>query len=336
MTVTIILITFLFFSYYFLCQNHIKYENKMFYLILFIFFSIVLRLLIPININKDYIGYYELYNYDKPENILSFLTSEPYLFIIYKFFELFTSNKINIIESIYWFNLLISLYFYIWLASKKDIELWKKVVIFVFYYFLTSYVVLRNAPVYYIYSYFFYFSFRSINYRKIILSPFIHLSSVPLLILSFYKSKKYFKYLFLVLLIFIPIFIVIVFPIINSIVELKFFLNKVDDYAEGMSEVSVFHKIYFCFITGLLIITWFNIKEKLFHPLIFTTFFIYYITFFINPVIGFRFSPYVIFALLLNNFKGNYNFPGLNKVFNFLIILLLPYFIFTYIDTHHI
>jgi len=336
MTVTIILITLLFFTYYLLCQNHIKYENKIIYSIVFIFFSIGLRFIIPININKDYIGYFELYNYEKPENLFSFLTSEPYLFVLYKFFELFTSNKIYIIECIYYFNFLISLYFYIWLAFKRDIVLWKKVVIFAFYYFLTSYVVLRNAPVYYIYSYFFYSSFRNINFRKIILSPFMHLSSVPLLLLMFYKSKNYFKYLFLVLSICIPIFIFILLPIINSIVELNYFLNKVNDYAEGMSEVSVFHKIYFCFITGLLIITWFNIKQKLFHPLIFTTFFIYFITFFINPVIGFRFSPYVILALVLNNFKGHFNAPLLNKGFNLTIILLLPYFIYTFIDTHHI
>ena len=336
MTLPIILISSLYFNYYFLCQNHIKYQNKVFYLILFIFLSIVLRLLIPTDINKDYIGYYELYNYDNPENILSFLISEPYLFIIYKFFELFTSNKRIIIECIYWFNLLISVYFYIWLAFKKDIELWKKVVIFVFYYFLTSYIVLRNAPVYFIYSYFFYYSFRALKYRKIFLSPFMHLSSVPFLLLLFYKSKNYFKYLFLALILFIPILFIVVFPIIDSIEELQKSLNKVDAYTEGGSEVGVFHKIYFCFITLLFIISWLNIKKKLFHPIIITTFIIYYISFFINPVIGFRFSPYIILVLLLNNFEGKYNFPALTKDLNLIIILLLPYFIFTFIDTHHL
>jgi len=336
MIVTTLLISILFFNYYFLCQNHIKYENKVFYLILFIFLSIVLRLLIPTDINKDYIGYYELYNYNNPENILSFLISEPYLFIIYKFFELFTTNKRIIIECIYWFNLLISLYFYIWLAFRKDIELWKKVVIFVFYYFLTSYIVLRNAPVYFIYSYFFYYSFRAIQYRKIFFSPFMHLSSAPFLLLLFYKSKNYFKYLFLALILFIPILFIVVLPIIDSIEELQQSLNKVDAYTEGGSEVGVFHKIYFCFITLLFIFSWLNIKKKLFHPIIITTFIIYYISFFINPVIGFRFSPYIILVLLLNNFEGKYNFPALTKVLNLIIILLLPYFIFTFIDTHHL
>lgn len=336
MMLTIIFISILFFNYYFLCQNHIKHENKVFYLLLFILLSIVFRLLIPTDINKDYIGYYELYNYDNPENILSFLISEPYLFIIYKFFELFTSNKRIIIECIYWFNLLISIYFYIWLAFRKDIELWKKVVIFVFYYFLTSYIVLRNAPVYFIYSYFFYYSFRAIQYRKIFFSPFMHLSSVPFLLLLFYKSKNYFLYLSLALLLFIPILFFVVFPIIDSIEELQQSLNKVDAYTEGESEVGVFHKIYFCFITLLFIISWLNIKKKLFHPLIITTFIIYYISFFINPVIGFRFSPYIILVLLLNNFEGKYNFPALTKVLNLIIILLLPYFIFTFIDTHHL
>jgi len=164
----------------------------------------------------------------------------------------------------------------------------------------------------------------------------MHLSSAPFLLLLFYKSKNYFKYLFLALILFIPILFIVVLPIIDSIEELQQSLNKVDAYTEGGSEVGVFHKIYFCFITLLFIFSWLNIKKKLFHPIIITTFIIYYISFFINPVIGFRFSPYIILVLLLNNFEGKYNFPALTKVLNLIIILLLPYFIFTFIDTHHL
>ena len=336
MIVTILLISILFFNYYLLCQNHIKYQNKVFYLLLFVFLSIVLRSLIPTEINKDYVGYFELYNFENPENLVSFLISEPYLYLMYNFFELFTSNKRINIECIYWFNLLISLYFYIWLAFRKDIELWKKVVIFVFYYFLTSYVVLRNAPVYFIYSYFFYYGFRSLKYNKIIFTPLMHISSVPLLLLIFYKSKRYYKYLFSALVIVIPILITIVLPIIESVEEIRSSLDKADAYAEGMTEVGVFHKIYFCFISGIFIVSWINYKKKVLHPLIITTFLIYYISFFINPVIGFRFSPYVIFAILLNNIKGSYNCQAIKKALNLIIILLLPYFIFTFIDTHHL
>lgn len=336
MIVTIILISILFFNYYLLCQNHIKIDNKIMYVIFFIFLSVFLRIIIPTEINKDYAGYFELYNFENPENLVSFLISEPYLCVLYNFFELFTSNKRIIIESIYWFNLFISLYFYIWLAFRKDVNLWKKVVIFVFYYFLTSYVVLRNAPVYFIYSYFFYYGFRSLNYKKTIFTPLMHISSLPLLLLIFHKSKRYYKYLFSALIILIPILIIVVLPIIESVEELRSSLDKADAYAEGMTEVGVFHKIYFCFISGIFIVSWINYKEKVLHPLIITTFIIYFISFFINPVIGFRFSPYVIFAILLNNFNGNYNFPAITKVLNLIIILLLPYFIFTFIDTHHL
>lgn len=336
MIIYITLISILFFNYYLLCQNHIKLNNKIIYLIFFIFLSIVLRIIIPTNLNKDYFGYFELYNFENPENLVSFLISEPYLYVLYNFFEVFTSNKEIIIECIYWFNLLISIYFYIWLAFRKDLVLWKKVIIFIFYYFLTSYVVLRNAPVYFIYSYFFYYSFRSIKYKKIILTPFMHLSSVPLLMLLFQKSKKYFKYLFLAIIIFIPILFILIFPIIKSIEELQLSLNKVDAYAEGMNEVSIFHKLFFCFITGLLFFCWINLKKRIFHPIIITTFIIYYISYYINPVIGFRFSPYLIFAILLNNYKGYYSFPALTKALNCIIILLLPYFIYTFINTHHL
>ncbi len=336
MILTIINIIFLFITYYLLCQNHIEFNYKSIYLVFFLFFSIILRLNIPTESNKDFVGYSELYNFENPDGIVSFLISEPYLYIIYNFFELFTSNKRFIIESIYWFNLFISLYFYIWLAFRKDVSLWKKVVIFVLYYFLTSYVVLRNAPVYFIYSYFFYYGFRSLSYKKIIFTPLMHISSLPLLLLIYYKSKRYYKYLFSALVIFIPILIFIVLPIIESVEELRLSLDKADAYSEGMTEIGVFHKIYFCFISVILIVSWINYKEKVLHPLIITTFIIYYISFFINPVIGFRFSPYVIFTILLNNFKGNYNVTAFTKVLNLIIILLLPYFIFTFIDTHHL
>jgi hypothetical protein len=164
----------------------------------------------------------------------------------------------------------------------------------------------------------------------------MHLSSVPLLLLIFYKSKRYYKYLFLALVILIPLSIRIVLPIIEGVEEIRSSLNKADAYAGGMSEVGFFHKIYFCFISGIFIVSWINYKKQILHPLIITTFIFYYIAFFINPVIGFRFSPYIILVVLLNNFEGKYNFPALTKALNLIIILLLPYFIFTFIDTHHL
>lgn len=336
MIITITIISFLFLNYYLLCQNSGKVENKFIYLLSFVLLSIVLRIIIPTEINKDYAGYFELYNFENPENTFSFLISEPYLYLLYKFFELFSSNKFIIIECIYWFNLIVSLCFYIWLSFRKDIKLWKKVVIFVFYYFLASYVVLRNAPVYFIYSYFFYYSFRSIKYRKIVFTPLMHISSLPLLLLMFYKSKNYYKYLFSAMVVIIPILVFIILPVLESIEVLKSSLDKADAYAEGMSEVSIFHKIYFCFITCILIVSWINYKDKIYHPLIISTFILYYISFFINPVIGFRFSPYVILAILLSNFKSKYDTPTLTKVLNFIIVFLLPYFIFTFFDTHHL
>ena len=329
-------ITLLFIFYYLMCQNHIKYEIKIIYLVLFICFSFLLRVLIPINTNKDFIGYYELYNFETPDDFFSFLTIEPYLYFIFNIFELFTKNKLEIIISIYWLNFLISLYFYIWLAFRYDIELWKKVLIFVFYYFLTCYVVLRNAPVYFIYSYFFYYSFRATRYNKIILTPLIHISSIPLLVLLLHRSKKYFKFLLSALLLFIPFFLIIILPIIKNYELLKMTIDKADTYGEGMSNVSIFHKLYFCFITGIFIINTFYIKRNIFHPLIITTFIIYYIAYFINPVIGFRYTPYIIFSILLNNFNLSHNNFSFTKILNLVVFFLLPYFIFNYFDTHYL
>lgn len=336
MILEITVISFLFTNYYLLCQNCVKYQNKVGYSLLFVFLSIVLRLLIPTELNKDYVGYFVLYNFEKPENLISFLVSEPYLYILYSFFQLFISDKGIVIECIYWFNLLISLYFYIWLAFRKDIELWKKIIIFVFYYFLTSYVVLRNAPVYFAFSYFFYYSFRSIRYNKIIFTPFMHISSIPLLLLIFHKSKRYYSYLISALVIVMPIVITKVLPIVESVEEVRSSLDKAGTYSEAMNEVGFFHKIYFCFISGIFVVGWINYQKQVLHPLIITTFIMYYLSFFVNPVMGFRFSPYVIFAITLNNFKGKYNLSAATKALNLIIFLLLPYFIFTFIDTHYL
>jgi hypothetical protein len=228
------------------------------------------------------------------------------------------------------------MYFYVWLAFRDDLELWKKITIFAFYFFLFSFVVIRNAPVYIIYSYFFYYSYRAIKYKSTIITPFMHLSSLPLLLLLFHKEKNYFKYMVIGLLFFLVLFIFKFLPIFENIDALESPLNKIDTYLEDTKQKSFSHQIYFGFISGLFILSWIFFRKQVLHPIVITTLLIYYITFFINPIIGFRYSPYVILAIFLTNFESNYELKFVTEILNTVILVLLPYFIYTYYETHYL
>jgi hypothetical protein len=336
MKIVIGLIILLFFNYYFLCKNYSKRGNKFIFGFFFVFTSIILRILIDPSSSKDYIGYYEFYNFDNSAGLTSFLVSEPYLFLLYKFFHFFVVDKSLILVCVFWFNWVLCMYFYVWLAFRDDLELWKKITIFAFYFFLFSFVVIRNAPVYIIYSYFFYYSYRAIKYKSTIITPLMHLSSLPLLLLLFHKEKNYFKYMVIGLLFFLVLFIFKFLPIFENIDALESPLNKIDTYLEDTKQKSFFHQIYFGFISGLFILSWIIFRKQLLHPILITTLLIYYITFFINPIIGFRYSPYVILAIFLTNFESKYELKFVTEILNTVILVLLPYFIYTYYETHYL
>ena len=336
MRIVINLIILLFFNYYLLCKNYSKLGNKLIFGFFFIFTSIILRILIDPASSKDYIGYFEFYNFDNSVSLTSFLVSEPYLFLLYKFFEFFFVDKSVILVCVFWFNWVLCMFFFVWLAFRDDLLLWKKIILFAFYFFLFSFVVIRNAPVYIIYSYFFYYSYRAIKYKSIIITPFMHLSTLPLLLLFFHKEKNYFKYLAIGLLFFLALLIFKFLPIFENIDALESPLNKIDTYLEDTKQKSFFHQIYFGFISGLFILSWIFFRKQVLHPIVITTLLIYYITFFINPIIGFRYSPYVILAIFLTNFESKYEIKSLTQLLNNVILVLLPYFIYTYYETHYL
>lgn len=331
----IILLTFLMFLFYYLASfNTLKLDHQWFLLIFFFICSFILRLIIDPNINKDYYAYYNLYNYTSPDNLISFLLSEPYLFLIYKFFSLFTSDKVVTFKCIYWLNFLISNLFFIWLATRKDILIWKKIVLFVFYYFLFTFVLLRNTPVYIIYACFFYYSYRNKKFNKILLTPFIHFSGLSLLALVFQKNKYYLKIFFSSILILLPIVIYYIMPLLSSIGSTKDLSVKFETYHLSVKNTSIFHNIHVVFVTLTILTSLFFYKKKALNPIFLTTFVFYYIAFFFNPVLGVRFSPYVFFAILLLNFEGNYN-TRLERNLSLLSFLLYPYFLSTLFSTHN-
>jgi len=333
--ILIILFTFLLFMFYFLASfNTLKSDHRIMFISMFVLSSVVLRCLINPEINKDYDGYFNFNNFFEPKDFLSFFFTEPYLYFVYKFFTFFSSDPVSVFLGIYWFNLLLTNIFFIWLVTRKDIAIWKKTVLFTFYYFLFAFVLLRNGPVYILFACFFYYGYRNKNFKVVLLAPFMHISSLAIMITVFHKRKKYLLILSFLLLI-VSVMLFFLMPIFNDILAFEKSLNKINTYSEDMEVVSVFHKLYFIFITLVVFTTFWIYKKKAFNPILLTTVGFYYLFFFLNPVVGFRFTPYVFFGILLFNFDGVYN-NQIVKILNIVAVLLFPYFLFTLFDTHYL
>lgn len=329
--VFIAILTFIF--YYLSCFNSLKLQQKLTFVFCFLISASILRAIINPELNKDYFGYFDLHNFENPDDFISFLLSEPYLYLIHKFIELFTADKKQIFLGIYWFNFLITNVFFVWLVTRKHVAIWKKMLLFVFYYFLFGFVLLRNGPVYILFACFFYYSYRNKKFNKILLAPFMHLSALALMVTLFQKNKHYLKFFFIIILGLLPVLIFYIMPILKNVIALQGSMNKVDSYSEGMEVVSVFHKIYFLFLTMFILITFSIYKKQAINSILITNIVFYYISFFINPVLGFRFSPYVFMAILLFDFNGAYNVRFVRKL-NIASFLLIPYFLYTLFDTH--
>lgn len=334
MTIIIIIsiVTFLF--YYLASFNSIDIKFKWVIIFFFFIFSVILRHLINPELNKDYYGYFEFRNFFEPTDFLSFLFTEPYLYLVYKFFTFFTDDLTSIFKGIYWFNFFITNIFFIWLLTRKDIAIWKKSLLFTFYYFLFAFVLLRNAPVYMLFACFFYYSYRNIKFRSIFLTPFMHISSLAMMVTVFHKRKHYLFILGIILII-VPIMLLIIFPFLSDVIAFQKSLSKVEAYSETGEIVSVFHKIFLLFVTLIVLITFKIYKKKAFNPILLTAIGFYYIFFYLNPVVGFRFTPYVFFAILLFKFDGSYN-KQIVRILNIAVLLLIPYFLFTLFDTHYL
>ena len=74
-------------------------------------------------------------------------------------------------------------------------------------------------------------------------------------------------------------------------------------------------------------------KYKMLHPILITTLLFYTITFFINPIVAHRFSPYVFFALLLFPFDKIKN-EKMVLLVNKLTIVLFPIFVYSLFNAH--
>ena len=332
MIVILLTVLFTFLSYYFACVFCKNTNKKLVFTGIFILCSFLVRVIINVNLNNDYSLYYNFDIFQKPTSLINFVLNEPYLYSVYAFFTLFIDTKKEVFLALYWFNFIINTFFFIWLLFREDLEAWKKMLLFVLHYFLFGFVLLRNGPSYILFALYFYYAFREKRFDLVLLTPLMHISSSLMLVTYFHKWRNYFNVLILVALIILCLFFILK-PFLSSISAFDSILYKISVYSQGMNEVGILHILFFLFISFLVIVGSIFHKTKMLHPILITTVFFYVVTFFINPIVAYRFSPYVIFALLLFPFEKIRN-DKIAVLINKLTILLLPLFVYSLFNAH--
>ena len=289
----LVLIIINFFLYYSLNIVNIKYL-KFFISILFFISSLLFFFLIDFLKLPDYQQYFNVIGIRDNDFTLKILFTEPYYFELVNLLYTKYSSEFSILV-FYFINTLITTLFFIWISYNKNNSIWKNIFLYSMYYYLFSFVLLRNTPSYILISLLFYFINKNIYFKSALLSFFCHLSSFPILIFSFFKNKKAdFKLLIIV------IGYVLFFNLLTKL-EIFGIYDKLTIYQEDKDYgQNIFHKLYFFLFLSLIIYTFFKIKNLLFNYTFILIFVTYLILQSIGPVMGFRFSIYLMFYLFLN------------------------------------
>jgi hypothetical protein len=290
-----IFIGILSFIFYFLASFNKKLRAKVFFTFLFLITSVFFRLLVTNDQLPDYDSYYSVIGKIDPEFTFKILFTEPYYFqlvnYLYKSFS--AELSINVFYSI---NFLVTTFFFVWLLFIKDIPAWKKVLLFSLYYYVFTFILLRNTISYILIGYLFYW----INYKKVnkisFFAMFSHLSSLPALFSSLFKNRRGdFK---LIVLMGLYIF---AFSFILKLEVLNLY-EKFSVYQDSQNATfSIFHRMYFIFFIIINFIL-FLFKRHLFFNYTYLPIFITYLILqYTNPVMGYRFSIYLVLYLLFYN-----------------------------------
>jgi hypothetical protein len=290
-----ILVIFIFVGYYIL-SNEKNIKWKFFMLFIFIVLTFCYKLTVNISLMPDYDAYIQIIGVESSINGFMLIFSEPYFFQIINWLTQFYSENSSI-GFFYEINYIITLYFFCWLAFRKDLSTWKKVLLFALYYYLFSYVLLRNTIAYILTGFLFYFAHKE-KYIKISMFAFLaHLSCLPILFFSIFKNRRSDTLLIGIIFFYVIIFFVIInFNIISPDLNEKLYAyQSSQDYGK-----SIFHKVYFMILLGINYILFTNQKVTFFNYT-YTLIFITYLALqYISPVMGFRFSIYLIMYILLN------------------------------------
>lgn len=277
-----------FFLYYAMCE-----DKKNIYYCCFIFFSFLIMLNIDVTTLPDYDAYFLLIDADI--DYISLL-SEPYYYYLGTLFKSFFDSY-GALKIFYNINFIITLSFFIWLSFVKTISVWRKLILYSFYYYLFSYILLRNTPAYLLCGLLFY----SLHVKKVCRFSFFsflfHTTSIPVLTFSILRNKKADWILLLLLLLYLAVLKVLFSLEVFGLYEKFLIYSTIEGYG-----TSIFHRVYFIiFILFNLFVLYArqNVVFNYTYSFIFAT---YLFLHFFSPVMGFRFSIYLIFYLMLHPF----------------------------------
>ncbi len=306
------------FLLYFALVQKIAFKSKIIIAFLYIISSLVFKVLVNEASMPDYNTYYEAIGQEKGNIESLFLFSEPYYFQSVNFLSNFFSKEVSI-NIFYLINFLITNVFFIWLAFKIDIPIWNKVLLYSLYYYFFSYILLRNTPSYILVGFLFYGISKNKIFKLSFLAFLSHLSSLPIIVVSFFRNKKIdFKFAILVLCLFFGYGFIINLEVLNI-------YEKFNGYAEGNeNKLKVFHLVYFVFF---ILLNLFILRKEKYGFLNYTYLLLgcmYLILQNTNPVMGYRFSIYLILYIFLNpKFRLSYKAERLLDSISFSFIVIL-------------
>ena len=278
--------------------------------------TLALRFFVQNSQLHDYDSYFSVIGSIEPEFSFKILLTEPYYFQLVNYIHKYFSAQFSI-NVFYGINYIFTTSFFIWILFVKNINPWKKVLLFSLFYYLLAYLLLRNTLAYIALAYLFYkINFKEVNSLSFF-AFFSHLSSLPALFFSGFKNKKGDMWLVISMVLYLFLFSIIIK------VEAFQLYEKYSSYQDSTEfGFSIFHKIYFFGFLAINFILFFYDRKMIFNysylPLLVT----YIILQISNGVMGYRFSIYLIFYLLLFVSEPKVS-PKINVIFNFLSSLLI-------------
>ena len=262
--------------------------------IYFFCLALVLRLLIPIPLVMDYAAYYSNNIYDYNFYGIIDVISEPALKLVYNISFFLFNDKKQTVHFIYWLNFAGCTYLY-YRISKYQIPFFKKMILFSFFYFFFTFVLLRNGiPYLLVFMFFYEINNTEGKLRKLIVASFFHATAAVVFLVRLIFEIKL-RRLIVYALVVLAILAVLA---VNNISVFDYFIQKFDAYAEVYHYRSVFHIIWMFFIFGIFCWSFVeNVAQS--SSLFFITLMVVYIVLnYLNPVMGYRLSLYVLLFYL--------------------------------------
>ena len=303
-------------------------QQKKLFLFFFISTTIFFKLYIPLGEIRDYFTYTRVLS-DKGHMNIRFMDIlfEPY-FLLFSKVMLYWFSILQVLNFYYFILFILGVSFFSWLALIEDLSIWKKYFIFNLFFILLSFVLLRNGIAYMILAVFFYYlsknRFSFLYFGSIV----FHITTFPVVFLSFFRNKKINFYIVPIVIILILLFSYLFFND-SSIFYLKFKDFKKNSIGYNFPIHNLIFTLSFsCFI--LYFVFFKPILNNYYYILLII---IYVILYYFNSVMGFRFSFYIILYLIMNtklliNSRLESILNRFSILFIFLGILTLKLFLF--------